>query len=100
MHFLLIFIVSGDLRQITHCLRELPYEAQLLLGLALGLSYAKLKKLEKCTFLPDMLSMWLREEDDVIKVGPPTWSTLVKALREDIVGQNGIAQTIEKNHCK
>ena len=43
--------------------------------------------------------MWLREEDDVMEFGPPTWKTLVKALRDKTVGQNGIAQTIEKNHC-
>ena len=43
--------------------------------------------------------MWLREEDDVIKFGLPTWKMLVSALRQKTVGQNGIAQTIEENHC-
>ena len=89
----------GDLHQISSYLHDIPYESSLCLGLALGLSYTKLQKKEKATFLLEMLSMWLREEDDVIKFGPPTWKTLVDALRDKTVGQNGIAQTIEENHC-
>ena len=94
-----LILGSSDLHQISIYLHDLPYESLLLLGLALGLSYTKLRRLEKATFLLDMLSMWLREEDDVMEFGPPTWKTLVKALRDKTVGQNGRAQTIEKYHC-
>ena len=93
-----MFLVSGDLHQISSYLHELPPETVLRLGVALGLDYAKLGRLEKQpNFLLDMLSMWLREEDNVIKFGPPTWSRLVEALRDKTVSQNGIAQNIEKS---
>jgi Uma2 family endonuclease len=96
-----LYIYTGvdDLHQLSSYLHDISYESSLCLGLALGLSYPKLRRLEKATFLLDMLSMWLREEDDVIKFGPPTWKTLVNALRDKTVGQNGIAQTIEDDHC-
>ena len=96
---IIFYTESKNLHQISSYLHELPNDVLIYLGLALGLSYSKLKRLESSrTFLLDMLSMWLREEDNVIKVGPPTWRTLVKALREETIMQTGIAQTIESNH--
>ena len=92
--------MSGDLHQISSYLHDIPNNDLLRLGLALGLNYMKLnRQLEMGRFLLDMLAMWLREEDHVIKLsGPPTWRSLVKALRADTVTQNGIADTIEKCH--
>ena len=99
-YLLLITITeSHDLHQLSIYLHQVPNEDLIRLGLALGLNYDKLKRLEgRGTFLLDMLSMWLRGEDNVTKVGPPTWKTLVKALREKTVTHNGIAQSIEKDH--
>ena len=90
---------SHDLHQLSIYLHQVPNEDLIRLGLALGLNYDKLKRLEgRGNFLLDMLSMWLRGEDNVTKVGPPTWKTLVKALRVKTVSHNGIAQSIEKDH--
>lgn len=62
------------------------------LGLALGLYFPNLKRMEN---LPeDMVQAWLLKQDNVIMKGKPTWSNLVKALRE--IGQNGVAQKIEQ----
>ena len=41
--------------------------------------------------LNDMVAAWLNGEDDVVT--PPTWATLVEALRE--IGQNGVADNIQ-----
>ena len=49
------------------------------------------------TYLDNMVTAWLRQEDDVMKRHPPTWRNLVKALRDKMVRQNGIASTIEGN---
>ena len=45
-----------------------------------------------------MIAAWLRRQDNVDKKsGVPTWRTLVKALRNPQVKQEGIAGDIEKN---
>ena len=52
------------------------------------------------TYREDMIAAWLRRQDDVgQKTGIPTWRTLVKALRNRQVGQEGIARiiSIDKN---
>ena len=41
-----------------------------------------------------MIAAWLQKEDDVTRRGLPTWETLVKALRNDRVNQNGVADKI------
>ena len=41
-----------------------------------------------------MIAAWLQKEDDVTRRGLPTWETLVKALRNDRVNQNGVAEKI------
>ena len=47
------------------------------------------------TYRADMIHAWLQRQDDVDKkTGIPTWKTLVKALRDRQVGQEGIARTI------
>ena len=67
------------------------------LGLVLGLSYTRLRKLKEeqpTEFLNEMIAAWLREEDDVKST---SWETLVAALKDEMVGQSGIASTIESN---
>ena len=62
----------------------------------LGLAQQKVRWMrdESDTFLDDVLAVWLRREDDVNKKGGPRWSTLEKALRHKLLGQNGIAGDI------
>ena len=65
------------------------------LGLTLGLNHPHLKDLESSkTFKEDMIAAWLQKEDQVTRKGLPTWETLVKALRDDQVEQNGVADKI------
>ena len=65
------------------------------LGLVLGLSQWKVKAMEDSrTFLDDVLAAWLRREDSVKKKGVPSWRTLVKALKHQLLGQTGIASDI------
>ena len=68
------------------------------LGLVLGLSQRKLMaKIDSKTFLDDVISAWLRKEDQVIERGEPTWRVLINALMSRRVGQTGIATGIEKD---
>ena len=46
-------------------------------------------------FRDDVIAAWLQKEDQVLKMGTPTWETLVKALRDPRVNQAGIANKIE-----
>ena len=46
------------------------------------------------TFKEDMIAAWLQKEDQVTRRGLPTWETLVNALRDDQVKQNGVADKI------
>ena len=41
-----------------------------------------------------MIAAWLQKEDRVTRRGLPTWETLMKALRDDQVKQNGVADKI------
>lgn len=84
---------------ITELLWDLDYRHIYNLGLALGLRRNKLIDKDKSTLLDDVITAWLRKEDDVIKQGVPTWKNLVKALRNRRVGQNGIADKIEEKYC-
>ena len=71
------------------------------LGLVLGLSLHRVRGLmDSVTFLGDMILPWLCQADQVAtRSGVPTWRSLVKALRHELLGQNGIASRIaaEKN---
>ena len=64
-------------------------------GLALGMNYAKLKRMRS---LPgDMVAAWLRREDDVLEVsGVPTWKVLSEALKD--TGQTGLAMKIQQTY--
>ena len=87
--------VESDLLDITDYLLNLNGTHIYNLGLALGLNQVRLKELKKSdTFLDDVITGWLHEEDDVIKKGTPTWKTLVEALKHPRVSQNGVARRI------
>ena len=42
-----------------------------------------------------LLGDWIKERDNVRECGGATWSSLVNALRDEEVNQNGIADKIE-----
>ena len=81
--------------EISRYLMDLDNQQIVQVGLALGMNYAKLKKMRS---LPDdMVAAWLRREDDVLEVsGVPTWKGLTGALKD--VGQNGIAIKVQQEH--
>ena len=67
------------------------------LGLQLGLLYPTLEQIEtdnkevvQCK--RKMIAAWLRQQDNVLKVGVPSWSVLRTALRE--IDMNDVADQI------
>ena len=75
------------------------------LGLALGLKFARLEKIkienredvDKCKMY--MLVGWLREVDNVLKKGHPSWKRLAVTLKGQVVHYPDIADNIAKSHC-
>ena len=71
------------------------------LGLALGLLHPTLQKIDKgqrgdindC--MREMLAVWLQQQDNVSRVGTPSWSVLQTALKK--IGENEIA---DRQHFK
>ena len=93
-------ISSGDydFLEITDYLIDLDKTHIYNLGLVLGLHQRKVKAMKDTdTFLDDVITAWLRKEDQVIKRGEPTWTVLVSALKHRRVGQTGIASIIAKD---
>ena len=84
--------------EISEYLDRMDNARILKLGVTLGLNYIKLKKnMNSETFLLDTIHAWLQKEDGVLKMGNPTWRTLVNALNSKGVGQTGIAAEIVKD---
>ena len=72
------------------------------LGLALGLHYPTLEKIEIDKEKVDdrrrqVLVAWLQQRDDVVAEALPTWRTLASALRK--IKEHMIADKILKEHC-
>ena len=73
--------------------RSLSKESLFELGVELGLEYSHLTRMSH--LVGEVADAWLKREDDVVSVsGLPSWTSLVKALRE--IGQNGVAHTISQ----
>ena len=69
------------------------------LGIVLGLRQNNVKTLKGSdTFLDDVITAWLRKEDQVAEKGEPSWTVLIDALKHRRVGQTGIANNIAKDH--
>ena len=87
----------GNLHDISSYLHPLDKKAVLNLGLVLGLDYHRLKEMmDSSSFLQDMLAGWLQQMDQVLSTGVPTWKRLVEALKDQLVGQTGLASKIEE----
>jgi len=92
-------VPSGDedFLEITEYLMNVERIDVYNLGLVLGLSQHRVKaKMDSDTFLDDIITGWLRKEDQVIKRGEPSWTVLVRGLRHCRVGQTGIADSIAR----
>ena len=96
MYTSLLFPGEDDLVDIMGYLHTLDKSQLSHLGMVLGLSRHRVKGMKDSDcFLEDMISLWLQQADNVMtKSGVPTWRSLVKALRHDLLGQNGIASRI------
>ena len=96
LHLPFIHAAIGDLVQVTDYLLALQHIDIYNLGLTLGLHQPHLKEMKTSeTFRDDVIAAWLQKEDQVLKMGTPTWETLVKALRHPRVNQTGVACKIE-----
>ena len=85
-----------DFLEITQYLMQMEKTHVYNLGLILGLSQHKVKAMKDTdTFLDDVITAWLRKEDQV--KGQPSWTVLVSALKHRRVGQTGIASIIAKD---
>ena len=86
---------EDDLLEVSDYLLPLDKAQIHSLGLVLGLSHIRLKKMRDYdTFLDDVVHAWLTGVDKVVERGGVSWGTLVAALRHSRVGQNGIADKI------
>ena len=97
---ILIYYITGetDMVEISVYLGEMENTKILNLGVVLGLSFINLKnKMSSGTFLLDVIHSWLQKEDNVGKMGKPTWRNLVNALRSKGIGQTAIANQIAKD---
>ena len=87
---------EDDFVDILGYLHTLDKTQLLHLGMVLGLSLHRMRDMmDTPTFLDDMILLWLQQADQVVtKSGIPTWRSLAKALRHQLLGQNGIAGQI------
>ena len=95
-------LLSGedDLLDVTDYLQNMEKTHIYNLGLVLGLRQIKVKDMmDSPTFRDDVITAWLRKEDQVSEKGEPSWTVLVNALKHPRVGQIGIANNIALEVC-
>ena len=81
-------------REVNPHLKELDTTKLYELGGELGLNTTELGRIDPEQLPLKLCERWLREDDDVHQTsGPPTWSSLVRALRN--IGATGVANRIE-----
>ena len=92
-------LTSGDLKKVLSSVWEARTE-WFHIGIQLDMKTSDLKVIKKdyddaglC--FTEMLSAWLKRMNP-----PPTWETLVDALKSPTVGYEQLADTIQKTHCK
>ena len=93
----LLYTGIDDMFEIKMALKNLTDWQSL--GLALGLLYPSLEKIEedqrgktdRCVM--EMIASWLQQQDNVSKKGVPSWAVLQTALRE--IGEIQLSDEIE-----
>ena len=96
MTVVLLYTGIADLFEVHTFLRQVVNWMNL--GLALGLFYPTLQKIEgqqhhvvdDC--MREMLAAWLQQQDNVSQHGIPSWTVLQTALRK--IGENELANEI------
>ncbi len=89
------FAAEGDVPVIGKYLCSLRKAEITELGIQLGLSFRWLKDHKSSeTYRYDVVYAWLKKQDSVAEICPPTWQNLVATLRE--VDQNAIADQVTK----
>ena len=90
-----------DMISVSRYLMDLDKEHIRTLGQLLGLSYHTVSNNYEGSptksYLYGILAAWFRQQDDVIKTGAPSWTTLVRALDDKQLRQTGIAARIRKD---
>ena len=93
-----IFSAKKNLLDITNYLLDFDKKHIYNLGIVLGLDQTKVNTLKQSySFLDDVISAWLRKEDQVTEEGNPSWTVLISALKHPRVNQIGIAEKIAKD---
>ena len=83
----------ADLIEVTSLIKDLTCEEMIQLGVALGLSDVRLRRMKM--FPEDIIAAWLTSKDAVLEVsGPPSWANLTTALNK--TGHSSIATIIER----
>ena len=96
MTVVLLYTGIDDLFEVQMYLKSVLHWKKL--GLALGLLYPTLQKIEKeqhekvddC--LMEMLAAWLQQQDNVCKNGDPSWAVLRTALEK--IGERQLASEL------
>ena len=93
-------LTSGDLKNILDSLWE-ARTRWFYIGIQLDMKTSRLNVIrnnchnEADLCFTEMLTEWLKQMNP-----PPMWEALVDALKSQMVGEEGLADTIEKKHCK
>ena len=90
------FLSEKDFRDVKHALYDIRYKWKAI-GLELGLTRGDLNNLRRSDDenFEDVVEKWLKRRK--LK---PTWETLVTALRQKTVDEDGVADTIEDEYLK
>ena len=86
-----ISLTTAELPSITKYLSTLSPAEIKRVGTELGLNIARLNQMNPESLLQDMVTAWLRGDDNVRET---TWHSLIRALES--VGHNGISASIRK----
>ena len=89
--------IDDDFTDIARYLCHLNTDELEMLGRILGFSDATVtnyKESNLTKYRGSIIKAWLTKQDRVAEKGGPYWSTLEKALRDPLLGQNGIADKI------
>ena len=93
----LIFSLVPSLKAVCSELAEVVYK-WFEIGIQLGIPYHKLKEFEEeRESFAAALNYWLNGN---VEDSPPSWKSIVAALKSDYVGKKGLAKRIEKKYAE